>query len=130
QQIIGEIAEGARKASADALYLSLHGALIGTGTLKADVALLEAARAALGAKPLAVSFDLHANLDPAIARLADIVVGYKTHPHVDMYETGWKALDLLHRALRREIRPAVALAKARAILPSFNMRTAAGPMAE
>jgi len=87
-------------------------------------------RAALGARPLAVSFDLHANLDPAIARLADIVVGYKTHPHVDMYETGWKALELLHRALRGEITPVVAIAKAGAILPSFNMRTADGPMAE
>ena len=130
QQIIREIADGVRKANADALYLSLHGALIGSETLLADVVLLKEARAALGEKPLAVSFDLHANLDPVIALLADIVVGYKTHPHVDMYETGYKALELLHRTLRGEIKPVVAIAKAGAILPSFNMRTAEGPMAE
>jgi microcystin degradation protein MlrC len=128
--IVREIVDGVREASADALYLSLHGALIGSLTLRADLELILAVRRVLGEKPLAVSFDLHANVDPQIAQLADIVVGYKTHPHVDMYETGWKALDLLHRTLRREIRPAVALAKARAILPSFNMRTAAGPMGE
>ena len=130
QQVVHEIVDGVRKANADALYLSLHGALIGSDTLLADVVLLKEARAALGEKPLAVSFDLHANLDPVVALLADIVVGYKTYPHVDMYETGWKALELLERTLRGEIKPVVAIAKVGAILPSFNMRTAAGPMAE
>src|SRR5258707_6706065 len=130
RQIIDEIVAGVRAANADALYLSLHGALIGSQTLQADLVLLKAVRSALGARPIAVSFDLHANLDPAIAQLVDILVGYKTHPHVDMYETAWKALDLLHRTLRGEIKPVVAIAKAGAILPSFNMRTADGPMAE
>ena len=129
QQIIAEIAHRVRAANPDALYLSLHGALIGSETLLADRNLLAAAREALGQKPLAVSFDLHANLDPAIAGLVDIVVGYKTYPHVDMYETGWNALDLLTRFLHKEIHPVVAIAKAGAILPSFKMRTADGPMA-
>jgi microcystin degradation protein MlrC len=128
--IIDEIVAGVRSANADALYLSLHGALIGSQTLLADVALLKAVRNALGARPLAVTFDLHANLDPAIAQLVDIAVGYKTHPHVDMYETGWKALELLKRDLQGEIKPVVAIAKVGAILPSFNMRTTDGPMAE
>lgn len=130
RRIIDEIVDGVKQAKADALYLSLHGALIGSETLLADVVLLKEARAALGERPLAVSFDLHANLDPVIALLADIVVGYKTHPHVDMYETGWKTLELLERTLRGEVKPVVAIAKAGAILPSFNMRTADGPMAE
>ncbi|TMH70069.1 MAG: M81 family metallopeptidase [Betaproteobacteria bacterium] len=130
QAIIAEIVEGVRSSRCDALYLSLHGALIGSHTLLADLALLKAAHTALGARPLAVSFDLHANLDPAIAQLADIVIGYKTHPHVDLYETGWKALELLKRELQGEINPVVAIAKAGVILPSFNMRTTEGPMAE
>ncbi|HZE60527.1 MAG TPA: M81 family metallopeptidase [Burkholderiales bacterium] len=130
RQIIGDIVDGIRIADADALYLSLHGALIGSQTLLADLALLKEARKALGAKPLAVSFDLHANLDPRIAEFVDVAVGYKTHPHVDMYETGWKALELLHRTLQGEIKPVVAIAKAGALLPSFNMRTMDGPMAE
>src|SRR5438046_10212907 len=37
RQIIGEIADGIRNANADALYLSLHGALIGSETLLADL---------------------------------------------------------------------------------------------
>jgi microcystin degradation protein MlrC len=43
-----------------------------------------------------------------------------------MYEVGAKALELLHRSTR----PVVAIAKVGAVLPSFNMRTDAGPMAE
>jgi microcystin degradation protein MlrC len=130
QAIIAEIVDGVRTSRCDALYLSLHGALIGSRTLLADLALIKAAHTALGARPFALSFDLHANLDPAIAQLADIVIGYKTHPHVDMYETGYKALELLARTLKDEIHPVAAIAKAGVILPSFNMRTADGPMAE
>lgn len=130
KRIMGEIVDGVRNAKADALYLSLHGALLGSETLMADLELLRQARATLGAKPLAVSFDLHANLDPRIAQLADIVVGYKTHPHVDMYETGCKALELLSGTLAGRIKPVAAIAKTGAILPSFRMRTAEGPMAE
>lgn len=127
RRIFAEIVDGVRAANPDSVYLSLHGALIGSETLRADLTLLRALREILGKKRLAVSFDLHANLDPEIAGLVDIVVGYKTYPHVDMYEAGAKALSLL---VRKDIKPAVAIAKVGAVLPSFKMRTAAGPMAE
>ena len=130
QAIFAEIVDGVRDAKPDAMYVSLHGALIGSETLLADVTLLQGIRKALGARPLAVSFDLHANLDAKIAELADIVVGYKTYPHVDMYEAGLKSLRLLLRAMNGEIKPVVVISKAGAILPSFRMRTAEGPMAE
>jgi microcystin degradation protein MlrC len=126
QRIVGEILEGLLLANADALYLSLHGALIGSETLRADLALLRGAREILGRKRIAASFDLHANLDPAIAPLVDALVGYKTYPHVDMYETGWKALSLLTAAEAS----VVAIAKVGKVLPSFKMRTSDGPMAE
>jgi microcystin degradation protein MlrC len=127
QRIFTEITDGVRAANPDAVYLSLHGALIGSEAVRADLALLRALREILARKRLAVSFDLHANLDPEIAGLVDIVVGYKTYPHVDMYEAGAKALSLL---VRKDIKPSVAVAKVGSVLPSHKMRTAAGPMAE
>jgi len=130
QAILAEIVDGVHAAKPDAMYLSLHGALLGSETLMADLALLKRVRRALGNRYLAVSFDLHANLDPSIADLADVVVGYKTYPHVDMYETGLKALRLLRQAWNNETKPVVRIAKAGALLPSFKMRTADGPMAE
>ena len=125
-QICREIVQGVRKAGADAVYLSLHGALLGTESVAADLALLTDVRSAMRDRRIAVSFDLHANLDPAIANLVNVLVGYKTHPHVDMYETGMKALQLLVHSKN----PCVSIAKVGAVLPSFNMRTSDGPMAE
>jgi len=129
EAICGEILAGLKDGPWDGVYLSLHGALLGTEELAPELGLLAEVRAVIGSAPLAVSFDLHANLDPEIARHADIVVGYKTYPHVDTYETGAKALALLERAVAGEIAPVSRILPLGKILPSFNMRTAAGPMA-
>lgn len=114
----------------DGVYLSLHGALVADGVDSPDRELIEAVRAAIGDTPLAVTFDLHANVDPAIAPLVDVAAGYKTHPHVDMDATATQALGLLDRMVAGDIRPVCAVTKTGQILPSINMRTAAGPMAE
>ncbi len=114
----------------DAVYLSLHGAMVAEGNPTPELDLLRELRASIGGTPVAVSFDLHANLAPEIAGLVDIALGYKTYPHVDMLETAAKALGLLAAAVAGRCRPRLALAKVPAILPSFNMRTEAGPMAE
>jgi microcystin degradation protein MlrC len=91
---------------------------------------LRAVRDVIGRTPLAVTFDLHAHLGAPQLDLFDVAVGYKTHPHVDLYETGDKALRLLDRMVAGRARPLGALAKIPAILPSINMRTTDGPMAE
>ncbi len=125
-----EIVAGLAGGQWDAVYLSLHGALLADGVASADVALLTAVRAAIGDTPLGVSFDLHANLDPAVIALVDIACGYKTHPHTDMDATGAKTLGLLVATTTGAIDPVGAIEKTGAVLPSFNMRTAEGPMAE
>jgi microcystin degradation protein MlrC len=114
----------------DAVYVSLHGAMITETDPAPELSLLREIRAAVGRTPLAVTFDLHANLAPEIAGLADIALAYKTYPHIDMRETAAKALELLAATVEGRIRPRLALAKVPAILPSFHMRTEAGPMAE
>jgi microcystin degradation protein MlrC len=125
-----EILAGLAAESCDAVYLSLHGSCVAEDEPEVDLALVRAVRRAIGHRPLAVTFDLHANLSPALAPLVDILVGYKTYPHVDMAETAAKALALLQRTLAGELRPVVAIAKAGALLFSHAMRTDAGPMAE
>jgi microcystin degradation protein MlrC len=116
--------------SYDAVYLSLHGAMITESDPAPELRLLREIRAAVGPIPIAVTFDLHANLAPEIGALADIALAYKTYPHIDMRETAAKALDLLAATVQGRIRPRLSLTKVPAILPSFQMRTEAGPMAE
>jgi microcystin degradation protein MlrC len=80
--------------------------------------------------PVAVSFDMHACLNPAIGDLVQVLTGYRTYPHVDMYETAQRALVLLERCLRGECRPRVSLHTVPMLPASHFMRTDAGPMAE
>ncbi len=130
EDIRDDIVAGLAAGTWDGVYLSLHGALLAAGVTGPDAALLRAVRGAIGDVPLAASFDLHANLDPAVIDLVDVAVGYKTYPHTDMYDTGAKALGLLAETVAGRIAPVGALARTGVVLPSFNMRTGDGPMAE
>lgn len=130
-RILDEIVEGIAAHRWDAVYLSLHGALIGTEDLCPDHTLLARIRAVIGPDvPIAVSFDMHACLNPAIAPLLDVMTIYRTYPHVDMFETAARALALLRQRVEGTMRPAVTLHPVPMLPPSHEMRTDHGPMAE
>ena len=78
----------------DAIFAALHGA---TCTVSHDDAcgeLLAFLRSLAGDKLIAASFDLHANITEKVLRNADIICGYNTYPHVDHYNTGYRAATL------------------------------------
>lgn len=86
----------------DGVYAALHGA---TCTETCDDAcgdLLEHLRSLVGDKPIAASFDLHANITDKVLKNADIVCGFQTYPHLDIYETGYRAAALLMKKLSGE----------------------------
>jgi microcystin degradation protein MlrC len=128
---LDEVLDGVRRQRPDGVYLSLHGAAITTARDAPELDALRAVRDALGTGvPIVASLDLHANLDPAFASLVDFATGYRTYPHLDMRETAARALDALARRLDGGPALQGAIAPLGALLPSFNMRTDAGPMAE
>ena len=113
----------------DGVYLSLHGSMLAQDILSADLHLVKMVREVIGPDcPLALSFDLHANLDPALADLAQIIVGYKTYPHIDMAQTAMKALELLFDTMCGRIKPLSMITSAELIIPSHLMATEHGPM--
>ncbi len=115
----------------DAVYLALHGAMLIEDEPRGDLETIRRVRAAIGPEvPLGASFDLHGNMDKEIGRLLDFGVGYKTHPHIDQRPTALRVLGVLRRCVAEGLRPKGAIAAMGAILPSINMRTAEGPMAE
>jgi microcystin degradation protein MlrC len=116
----------------DAVYLSLHGALLGTEDLSPDYTLLCRIRAVLGPDvPVAVSFDMHACLNPAIGDLVQVITGYRTYPHVDMYETARRALVLLEGCVHGASVPRASIHAVPMLPASHLMRTDdEGPMAE
>lgn len=129
EAIRAELAADLAAARWDAVYLSLHGAAITRSRLAPELDLVRLVRDAVGTVPIAASFDLHANLNPAMAQLVDILSGYRTYPHLDLQETAGRVLGLLERTVAGELRPVGAIRNTGRLLASFNMRTDAGPMA-
>lgn len=88
----------------DAILLDLHGAMVAENSDDGEGDLLERVRAAAPGVPLGVALDLHGNITEKIVGNADVIVGFKTYPHIDMYETGDHAGRLLLQMLRGEAR--------------------------
>lgn len=95
----------------DGVALALHGAMVVDGEDDGSGALLAAVRAAIGELPLAATVDSHANLTARMIDHADILVSYRTYPHVDLDGTGRRAATLLMDMLAGRLRPALAIAK-------------------
>ena len=115
----------------DGLLLALHGALSAEGTDDCDGVLLEAIRTVVGRDvPIVATLDLHANVTAKITAMADAVIGYRTYPHVDMYEVGQEAAELMLRVLNGEVRPVTVMRKLPLIVPPENQQTTHGPMKE
>lgn len=81
----------------DAVFLANHGAMTTSEDEDPDGDLLAALRSVVGpATPIAVTLDLHANVSVKMFRNADLIVGYRTNPHVDQAAVGEIAARWLH----------------------------------
>src|SRR5688572_8943735 len=97
ENLIGRLLTRLREAGpVDGVLLALHGAWAAEGFDSADGELLWRVRLAVGdGVPVVASLDMHANLSRAMWANADALVGYRTCPHVDTYETGRRAAALI-----------------------------------
>jgi microcystin degradation protein MlrC len=89
----------------EAIFLDLHGAMVVEDSDDAEGEILARLRKIAPSVPIAVTFDYHTNLSPRTVELATVITGYKTYPHVDMYEAGHQAGEILVAALKGKIRP-------------------------
>ncbi len=92
----------------DAILLDLHGAMVTESFEDGEGELLKRVRKLAPKTPIAVALDMHTNLYPAIVDNADVIAGYQTYPHVDVYETGLRAGRALFRLLERKAAPTMA----------------------
>ena len=110
----------------DGVYLSLHGAADATGDADPDATILEAVRDLVGARvPVVATLDLHANVSARMVRAADILVAYRTNPHVDMLERGADCARHM-RAMLAGLRPRAAFRKLPLAPPSVTQGTEPG----
>jgi microcystin degradation protein MlrC len=131
--ITGEILAAARAAGPlDGMLLQLHGAMVAEHVEDGEGTFLALLREEFGRDlPIAVTLDLHANVTDKMAELADIIVSYRTYPHIDSYEAAREAADILARMLAGEVRPTVTVARGRLLDGVDHGRTTSpGPMRE
>ncbi len=114
----------------DGACIFLHGAMRAEGEDYADTALLQALRRAVGPQvPISLALDMHANITAGMVGDADALVTYRTAPHVDTFETGVRAANLLLWMLESGRRPAMGFAKLPILMPGELAQTAFEPMA-
>lgn len=116
----------------DAVLLQLHGAMCAEDHEDGESALLSAIRKKLGRDiPIGVTHDLHANVTDLTCELADVLVSYRTYPHIDQHETAMKVAGLIVRMMAGEIHPKVIVARGPQLDGVDHGRTTApGPMLE
>lgn len=117
------------RAGCDAVLLDLHGAMVTQRCDDGEGELLHRIRAIAPDVPLAIALDLHGNITQTMVDAADVIVGFKTYPHVDMYESGDHAARLLFGWLDGGARPQVAWAQPPLLSHTLRSATAEGAMA-
>lgn len=112
----------------DAIYLDLHGAMVTDNCDDGEGELLEAIRAVAGHEiPIIVSLDLHANVSQRMVDLADVLVSYKTYPHIDMADTGRRSYEILGAMLANGKKPAKAFRQMSFLIPTVAQCTLMEP---
>ena len=97
--------EAKRSGGCDAIFLDLHGAMVVEDNPDAEGEILMRLRRIDATVPIAVTFDYHTNLSPETVECATVITGYKTYPHVDMYEAGRLAGEILISAMKGKVKP-------------------------
>lgn len=114
----------------DAILLQLHGAMVAEHLPDGEGELLRRIRAAVGPDvAIGVTLDLHANVSEAMARHADVIVSYRTYPHVDQRVIAIECGRLIGKALDGEISPVCYVRRPPMLTGLDHGRTTApGPM--
>lgn len=83
----------------DACVLALHGSMRVRGIGSAESDLLLALKSAYPSLPLFCGLDMHATVTREMLRCTEALVGFKTAPHIDAWETGWEIARLADLSL-------------------------------
>lgn len=113
----------------DAICASLHGATCSETTSDVCGTILERLRALAGDKPIAASFDMHANITDKVLQNTDILCGYQTYPHRDQYNAGYRSGKLCKLLLEGK-RFYTAAAAIPMLIPPAGYTSDDGPFAD
>jgi microcystin degradation protein MlrC len=129
ESITGDIILGIAEAGPlDGIFLDLHGAMVAEHVDDGEGQLLMRLREVVGPNvPIAAALDLHGNITQDMVDAADVLVGFRTYPHVDMAETGRRAAQQLEALMMRRAPLAKAFRRIPFLVPIAWQSTSAEP---
>lgn len=114
----------------DGVYIANHGAGAATADMDSDGTLYALVRETVGPDvPVVATLDLHANISERMVEMADVMIAYRTNPHIDQRERAAEAAAALVE-LWNGLKPAKAFIRLPICPPSVTLLTAAGPYAD
>lgn len=114
----------------DAVYIANHGAGASTQDKDSDGTLYTLVREVVGADvPVVATLDLHANISQRMVDTVDVMITYRTNPHVDQRDRAAEAAEALV-ALWGGMKPKAAFIRLPICPPSVTLLTAEGPFAD
>ena len=129
--LVAALSDALEAGPLDGVYLDLHGAMVAVGFDDAEGEVLRRVRAVVGPDvPIAVSLDPHANKTALMVLQSDVLVPFRTYPHIDMKPAGAQATRLLLRMIREGRRPAKAFRELDFWTPLPGQCTMVAPMAD
>ena len=107
--------------SIQAVAVDLHGAGVSESFEDIEIDLGLAIRKLIGTKiKLICALDLHGNIHNDMTSIFDFMVGFKTYPHEDQFETGHKAMSILPRLLNDGLEPKIHIEHLPITLPTTS----------
>lgn len=112
----------------DAALLDLHGAMVCETTDDGEGTLLHEMRKINPLLPIGVTYDLHANLTQKMVENCTCLIGYKTYPHIDMYEVGSQIARILLDSIKENYEPIICWARPPVLAQTLRMGHSDEPM--
>ena len=128
EELCERILEPISRSGMDAVFLDLHGAMTAAHETDGEGALLKRIRSLAPDMPICVTFDMHTNLTEDIVANCDVLIGYKSYPHTDMYDVGKQIGDVMWDKLEGRTDPVMAWRQVPVLAQTLRMGTSDAPM--
>jgi microcystin degradation protein MlrC len=112
----------------DGLLVAAHGAAVTETRRDADGYWLGLLREWVGPEvPVICTVDAHANVSQAMVDACQAIIAYRSNPHLDMFDRGIEAAQLMARILKGEVQPVQAATSPPFVINILLQETAAPP---
>ncbi|MEJ7692525.1 M81 family metallopeptidase [Daejeonella sp.] len=111
------------------ILLNLHGAMVVESYPSGDEEIVRRVRKTFGPEmPIVVTHDFHANITPKMVELCNVLITFKENPHLDTYDRGLQAADIMAKIVSGKVKPVQSIVKAPMVYNIAFQNTYSNPL--